>query len=1100
MKRLIDKYSEIFDKLNTLKNKLILLSKKADQKKSEYARRISDAQVCLEEDLSENRTRTTKVNAFIEIARTHSTTHVSADFAKPFDSGILSRLSVQINSGLADDPFAVKLYTEATAQMMYLQSEAAVITQKSDCNIEIITRNHKKEIEKIESEFALVKKDIIAFLGSSFFSDFISILQRDRIVFNGGSDPASVPGDAANTISIGTIDLPLPIPNGMEHIFAESTKETCNIGKSTIRVPESIDICEGQVLLVEYLNSSESYILSGIQNLIINVVRYYDSEFSNILFIDPIRLNVSALGCLSRICGNDSIIESPPTSEEEIRKRIKTIVLNLNRADISENRESKKMFVFHDFPQGYDSASINFIQQLCANAKYYGIIVVLTHNNSGNIHIDNNIYQFIRNIATYIPGGVDGSSITDKFNNSYVFSWYSAPAILPGDVERKCVSSKPIIDLDNHYNNRVGFEISLNSAKGIRKLENIPYGIDNNGNILFLDFENTNFATYICGASRSGKSTLLHTIITGLLKSTHPDNIEIWLVDFGKTEFSRYANKDIPHIRYLLLDNSPELVYDLIDRLTEIMHSRQNRFMGKWEKLNDVPELFVIIDEFSVMSNIIADSIKNNKEDYRIKLQTILSLAAKLGMRFIFSSQTFTNGIRGLTDTAKEQVQQRISLKADYEDIKGTLDLKSISERDELLMEQLDRHYALKKIPLNEEGNRLLESHVLFIPSAEDQLSLFESLNKKYISKDVYDPMNPESFIYKRTMLKDGNAFEVFDDQKIGIVDSINKKGFLDGEKNILLFIGSPQRMMQIYPIEITNSFCENCLMVAPVREKMAASSMILSAINSLNIQQVDTECWTPRKNSVFRHLSNENNNSFKSSFCKIEDICDRIYAIKKAIEKKSEANLFIFIMNYESIMMDMQYLAEESNSTTHERPSLTDEFGNIKRDEEENDINTILDMELGFDGEVPIESGKSVKSSISVKVSTANSFGENLISKIYDARNDLKYILTHGPRLGYHFIMLFDTCGDFRQTKLDETQFRHRILFQTAKSEALGIVNSSFAEEVSKLTNHNFRYTNGIDEVSFRPYLHPGISIDGWSVQGQNIVNTNNDVKEYLE
>ena len=142
--------------------------------------------------------------------------------------------------------------------------------------------------------------------------------------------------------------------------------------------------------------------------------------------------------------------------------------------------------------------------------------------------------------------------------------------------------------------------------KGNRSLSNIPYGVDADGNILYLDFENTNFATFICGASRSGKSTLLHTIITGILKNNHPDDVEVWLIDFKMTEFSRYISHLPPHVRYIILDESPELVYDIIDRLSEILLKRQNIFKGKWDKLSDVPaekympSIFVIIDEFSV--------------------------------------------------------------------------------------------------------------------------------------------------------------------------------------------------------------------------------------------------------------------------------------------------------------------------------------------------------------------------------------------------------------------------------------------------------------------------------------------------------------------
>lgn len=54
----------------------------------------------------------------------------------------------------------------------------------------------------------------------------------------------------------------------------------------------------------------------------------------------------------------------------------------------------------------------------------------------------------------------------------------------------------------------------------------------------------------------------------------------------------------------------------------------------------------VMIDEFSIMSQIIADSVKYGKEDYSLKLQALLAEGAALGMHFIFSNQGFTSGSR----------------------------------------------------------------------------------------------------------------------------------------------------------------------------------------------------------------------------------------------------------------------------------------------------------------------------------------------------------------------------------------------------------------------------------------------------------------------
>ena len=208
---------------------------------------------------------------------------------------------------------------------------------------------------------------------------------------------------------------------------------------------------------------------------------------------------------------------------------------------------------------------------------------------------------------------------------------------------------------------------------------------------------------------------------------------------------------------------------------------------------------------------------------------------------------------------------------------------------------------------------------------------------------------------------------------------------------------------------------------------------------------------------------------------------------------------MMIFIMNYETIMMDMQYLAEEVQSENKKDLSVFEEYGSITREEGEDDFDTYLaSLAVDFSNNPSTDNVTTVKSSVSIQVSAKNT-GMKPFVKVYDARNDLKYILTHGPRLGYHFAMQFDTCGDFKQTKLDDSLFRHKIMFQTAKSEVLGIVNSAFAGEVSNLGSHIYRYTNGIEEISFRPYLHPGICIDGWSIKGEGDIEQPNE-EDYLE
>ena len=82
----------------------------------------------------------------------------------------------------------------------------------------------------------------------------------------------------------------------------------------------------------------------------------------------------------------------------------------------------------------------------------------------------------------------------------------------------------------------------------------------------------------IIGPSGSGKSTLLHTIISGLVMNYHPDELELWLLDFKMLEFSRYMTHTPPHVKYVLLEKSEEVVFDIIDRLQEILEERKRIF------------------------------------------------------------------------------------------------------------------------------------------------------------------------------------------------------------------------------------------------------------------------------------------------------------------------------------------------------------------------------------------------------------------------------------------------------------------------------------------------------------------------------------------
>lgn len=103
----------------------------------------------------------------------------------------------------------------------------------------------------------------------------------------------------------------------------------------------------------------------------------------------------------------------------------------------------------------------------------------------------------------------------------------------------------------------------------------------------------------VSGTTGSGKSVLLHNIVANL---HNYNNVDLYLVDPKRIEFSSYANLNRTNVRY-----SYEETVALLHGLLELMESRYER-LRSGEKASSIRPIVVIIDEF-------ADLIMQDKND-----------------------------------------------------------------------------------------------------------------------------------------------------------------------------------------------------------------------------------------------------------------------------------------------------------------------------------------------------------------------------------------------------------------------------------------------------------------------------------------------------
>lgn len=636
--------------------------------------------------------------------------------------------------------------------------------------------------------------------------------------------------------------------------------------------------------------------------------------------------------------------------------------------------------------------------------------------------------------------------------------------------------------------------------RGNKKIH-LPYGISADGELYYCDFEKDNFAAFLCGSSGSGKSTLIHALITGILMNNHPDDVELWLADFKMKEFRRYVKNRPPHIKYILLEESPDAVYDFLERMQAKLSERE-RMSNAYTDLAKVPItqymplIFVIIDEFSIMSQII-----NQDETYKLMLQNLLAKGRALGFRFLFSSQTFTTGVTGLTATAKKQIQMRLAMKNPQEEIAETIDMSRtlMSEEQRRWLLTLPKYYILLK-KLVGEGSTVSEGKVqdeiiltrakgLYFPDEEytAQNKYIQMITDTYKVNDKYLPTDIYSYKNKNSVAVDGSVYYSFMEATADIEKRLEyiKQHDSYAAESVRLFVGCPRSMQRTAEIVVDNEFEENVILFGTDAE--LCTSVILSAMASLGYADSTVSVIGYSKNRVYRRVNETGKKYMVENYAREEEICNLIHEIKTAIDNGTADNLFLFIMGLDVILKNIQFMSKAFDRHKKNKGSSislnVDEskvFGND--DENISLMDKILreKTELGIqDSGDDIETEDSKAEEVLERRSALTSNNE-VKSDIYDIREDLEVILNEGPRLGYHVFTYFRSYDEFKQTKYSLDCFKHKITFQCSTDDSRSIISKSTASTLGKMA---FLYTDMQKTFTMRPYLHQGLYWDDWEV-----------------
>ncbi|ABL79848.1 MULTISPECIES: type VII secretion protein EccC [unclassified Nocardioides] len=190
----------------------------------------------------------------------------------------------------------------------------------------------------------------------------------------------------------------------------------------------------------------------------------------------------------------------------------------------------------------------------------------------------------------------------------------------------------------------------------------VPIGLGEGGSVVHLDIKESAQQGMgphglVIGATGSGKSEFLRTLVLGLALTHSPEQLNMVLVDFkGGATFAGMA--DLPHVSAVITNLAQELT--LVDRMQDALSGemvrRQEllREAGNYASVRDyerarvagedlvpLPSLFIVVDEFSEMLSA--------KPEFIDLFVAIGRLGRSLGLHLLLASQRLEEGrLRGL--------------------------------------------------------------------------------------------------------------------------------------------------------------------------------------------------------------------------------------------------------------------------------------------------------------------------------------------------------------------------------------------------------------------------------------------------------------------
>ena len=496
------------------------------------------------------------------------------------------------------------------------------------------------------------------------------------------------------TVMLGTVDYPLDIFSDsfgyktIQKVFAQQSSGVVSL--TTAELPLTCDLAGSFNLFLNCPETSNKEILAFTHHVMWSFLSALPISKVNMCIFDSELRGNSVIPFLDFRKRIPEIFDNQIyTSNEEISDTLNKInrsidefiqdklgnrfnnILEYNDSTVKRAEAITLLFIY-DFPKGFDSRSIDLLQNILKNGNKCGIYTVICYNPNVQYSQYERIEERLEDITKFC-------ATVEYRDRAYRLLPYNLPINIKPPMTGS-ESDQYIREYADHHEKLKKQGLAFKDILAPVLFEestaaqlSIPYAVGDGDSIVSLVFGlGSSHHCLIAGATGGGKSTLLHTLIMSSMLHFSPDQLNLYLMDFkGGTEFKVYETQPLPHIKLIALDAMQEFGESiLVELINEMMHRSELLKESGTTKVSDyvqqtgkaMPRILVIMDEFQILFN---DKANRRVAGHCAELtHRIVTEGRSFGIHLLMATQT-TKVLPDLTLSRGtiDQMRIRIGLK-----------------------------------------------------------------------------------------------------------------------------------------------------------------------------------------------------------------------------------------------------------------------------------------------------------------------------------------------------------------------------------------------------------------------------------------------------